>query len=128
MLYVGIDIGKLFHFVALWKGGEKPSIFKISVNQEGFFKLLKHPKEHSQQEILIGMEATGHYFLSVYEFLLNQSYSNLVVLNPLQVQAFRNTNLRGSKTDKIDSFKICQILAFGQYQNSQVVDNVKYFV
>ena len=122
MLYVGIDIGKLSHFVALWLGSGKPAIFKISVNQKGFFKLLERLKEYSGNEILIGMEATGHYFLSIYEFLLNHGYQqNLVVLNPLQVQAFRNTNLRGGKTDKIDSFKICQILAFGQYQTSRVI-------
>lgn len=122
MLYVGIDIGKLFHFVALWSGEEKPVIFKISVDQKGFFKLLEKLKEHSGEKIIIGMEATGHYFLSLYEFLSNQGYQdNLVVLNPLQVQAFRNTNLRGGKTDRIDSFKICQILAFGQYQTSQTI-------
>ena len=121
MLYLGIDIGKFYHLVTLWEGKDRYYTFKISVDQKGFFKLLERLKEYPQDEILIGMEATGHYFLSLYEFLLNQGYQNLVVLNPLQVQAFRNTNLRGGKTDRIDSFKICQILAFGQYQNSRLV-------
>lgn len=123
MLYVGIDIGKFYHLVTFWKAEDKPNTFKISVDQKGFFKLLERLKEYPQDEILIGMEATGHYFLSLYEFLLNQGYQNLVVLNPLQVQAFRNTNLRGGKTDRIDSFKICQILGFGQYQNSRLVED-----
>ena len=110
MLYVGIDIGKFSHFVAFWSGSGKPTIFKILVRKEGFFKLLKNLKEYSKDEILIGMEATGHYFLSLYEFLLNQGYQkNLLIFNPLQVQAFRNTNLRGGKTDRIDSFKICTL-------------------
>ena len=81
MLYVGIDIGKFSHFVAFWSGKGKPTIFKILVRKERVFKLLKNLKEYSKDEILIGMEATGHYFLSLYEFLfksrLSEEFANL---------------------------------------------------
>lgn len=121
MLYVGIDIGKSLHYAALWQGKGKPVVFKVPVSREGFLKLLDKLKEYSDEDVLIGMESTGHYFLSLYEFLLGNGYQNIAVLNPLQVRAFRNTNLRGGKTDRIDSFKICQILAFGQYQASKPI-------
>ena len=72
--------------------------------------------------MLVGMEATGHYFLNIYEFLLNLKINSeqIALLNPLQVKAFRNTNLRGIKSDNTDAERIAELLRFGDYNRCNV--------
>ncbi len=65
----------------------------------------------NSQQTLVGFEATGHYWLSLYDFLVKRGFA-IVVLNPLQVKSFRNSGIRGQKTDKIDAKLILDILLF----------------
>jgi transposase len=60
---------------------------------------------------LIGLEATGHYWLSVYSYLSELGY-NLKVINPIQSDSFRNMYIRQTKNDSKDSFLIAQIIRF----------------
>ncbi len=55
--------------------------------------------------MLIALEATGHYWLSLYEVLTKVGHQ-VVVLNPLQVHAYQRSGIRKSKNDRIDSFWI----------------------
>jgi len=124
MLYLGIDIGKFSHSICLLDEAEEKKIFQISADKQGFEKLGQLiEKELKDKELLIGMEATGHYFLNIYDFLLRLGISkdNLVLLNPLQVKAFRNTNLRGAKSDDIDATRIAVLLRFGDFQRCNVL-------
>lgn len=64
MNLVGIDIGKNSHFVSIMDKltGEiilNPISFKNNI--EGFNSLIKHLNAFSKDDILIGMEDTGHY-------------------------------------------------------------------
>ena len=68
----------------------------------------------SQENVLVGMEATGHYWLSVYSYLLELGYE-VKVINPLQSEAFRKMYIRQTKNDSKDSFIIAQIMRFGQF-------------
>jgi transposase len=43
----------------------------------------------NNENVVIGMEATGHYWLSLYSCLLELGY-DLKVINPIQFDAFRN--------------------------------------
>jgi len=63
------------------------------------------------------MEATGHYWLSVYSFLLDLGYG-VKVINPIQSEAFRKMYIRPTKNDSKDSFIIAQIMRFGQFSSS----------
>ena len=67
------------------------------------------------------MEATGHYWLSVYSYLLELGY-NLKVINPIQTEAFRKMHIRKTKNDSTDSFTIAQIMRFGQYNSTSLSD------
>ena len=67
-----------------------------------------------KDSVLIGMEATGHYWLSVHAFLTELGY-NVKVINPIQSEAFRKMYIRQTKNDSKDSFIIAQIMRFGQY-------------
>ncbi len=124
MLYLGIDVGKFSHSLCFLNEDGEKKIFQISANKQGFEKLSQLiEKELNNNELLIGMEATGHYFLNIYDFLLRLGISkdNLVLLNPLQVKAFRNTNLRGAKSDDIDAARIAVLLRFGDFQRCNVL-------
>lgn len=121
--YVGVDVGKFSHSVCVLDQTGQKTLLIIENNASGFEnlkkKLLSLP---SLKNILLGMEATGHYFLNLYEFLLQfglQS-SQIALLNPLQVKAFRNTNLRGAKSDNVDAERIAALLRFGDFQRCNV--------
>ena len=73
------------------------------------------------ENTIIGMEATGHYWLSVYSYLLKLGY-NLKVINPIQSEAFRKMYIRQTKNDSIDSFIIAQIMRFEQFSESSFSD------
>lgn len=67
------------------------------------------------------MEATGHYWLSLYSFLIDLGFS-CVVINPIQSDAFRKMYIRQTKNDSVDSFVIAQILRFGEFPISHFSD------
>ncbi len=84
MNLVGIDIGKLNHYVSIMDKltGEivlKPTCF--SNNLEGFNFLLQILDQYHKDEVLIGMEDTGHYHFALLKFLLNNQYS-VALINP----------------------------------------------
>jgi len=122
MNYLGIDVGKFSHAACLIDETGRKKIFQIPSNKHGFEKFGKLVKSLKVDELLVGMEATGHYFLNIYDFLLGLGLSseNVAVLNPLQVKAFRNTNLRGAKSDDIDATRIAVLLRFGDFQRCNV--------
>jgi transposase len=73
----------------------------------------------SKENLVIGMEATGHYWLSVYEHFSELGY-DVKVINPIQSDAFRKMYIRQTKTDSKDSFIIAQIMRFGEYSSTEL--------
>lgn len=67
------------------------------------------------------MEATGHYWVSLYSFLINLGFT-VYVINPIQSDAFRKMYIRKTKNDSKDSFIIAQIMRFGEFSSSFVAD------
>src|SRR5512141_3158951 len=103
MFYCGIDVGKNKHAVAVLDehGHVQKSAFMIENTQAGLDFLIEQLKSFGQ-EIQIGLEATGHYWLSLYDVLTRNGYS-VVVLNPLQISAYRRSGVRKVKNDKTDA-------------------------
>lgn len=124
-LYLGIDVGKYFHqgYLAAADGSEIEAPFRFTNTYEGYQKLLHLLKNHVAESdfptIQVGMEATGPYWISLYSFLRKLSLS-VIVLNPLQVNAYRNQGIRGNKTDRIDAVLIARVIRFGDYNPSAV--------
>lgn len=67
------------------------------------------------------MEATGHYWLSIYSYLFELGFE-LKVINPIQSDAFRKMYIRQTKNDSKNSFVIAQIMHFGQFSSSSLSD------
>lgn len=120
MFYCGIDIAKNNHEASIIdeKGRLVIESISFSNSQKGCEKLFEK-FEIIPENIVIGMEATGHYWLSVYSFLVENDF-NVKVINPIQSEAFRKMYIRQTKNDSKDSFIIAQIMRFGQYSETKL--------
>lgn len=126
MLYLGIDIGKRTHVASLLdeKGKILFKAFSFSNTVEGGEKLLSNLNNfiNYSNEVEIGMEATGHYWLSLYSFLLEQSFT-VYVVNPIQTDGWRKgTEIRKRKTDIIDSMLIADLIRYGDFLEASLSD------
>lgn len=125
MFYCGIDIAKRNHEASVIDADGKPLLDSVTITntQEGCEKLFSLFERLSidKDAVIIGMEATGHYWLSVYEYLTVQKY-DVRVINPIQSDAFRKMYIRQTKNDSKDSFIIAQVMRFGQYSQTTLSD------
>jgi len=92
MHFLGIDIGKNNHKASLLDESGKPVFkgFSFSNTTEGGESLLARFTEKgvTPAGLEVGLEATGHYWLSVYSFLLEKG-CKLHVINPIQTDGWR---------------------------------------
>lgn len=123
MFYVGIDIAKNNHEGAIIDQAGKLLCESISFSnaKSGCDKLISMLERFSasSDNTVIGMEATGHYWLPLYSYLHELGY-NLKVINPIQSEAFRKMYIRQTKTDSKDAFVIAQIMRFGEYSETSL--------
>ena len=116
-IYVGIDIGKFRHSVAaIDEQGQvvlKPVVVVQSqADLESLDQRLRTLGEPAQ--IKIGVEATGHYWKLLWQFLLERGWQ-VEVLNPVLSTATGRRQLRRRKSDAADAFfipKHCVMEAF----------------
>lgn len=102
MIYIGIDISKYKHdcFIATETVDHQ---FSFENSQSGFNELLGHFKPLVKQEMIIGLEATGHYGENLKSFLTLHGYK-FMEINPFLVKKFGEAHsLRKTKTDKKDA-------------------------
>jgi transposase len=134
MLYLGIDIGKRNHVATLIDSQAKPLFkgFSFGNTTEGGEGLVMKLSQHidispdgtsvAASSVEIGMEATGHYWLSLYSFLVSRGF-NVHVINPIQTDGWRKgVEIRKRKTDKIDSFLIADLLRYGDFVATSLSD------
>lgn len=125
--FVGIDIAKSKHEVSIIDEQGKPVCrsFSFANSIEGANKLLDIFKQKAvaPDNSVIGMEATGHYWLSVFSFLSDLGFS-VNVINPIQSDSFRKMYIRQTKTDAKDAFYIAQIMRIGQYSSTVLADEL----
>lgn len=116
MIYIGIDVAKKSHFAsAVNSDGEvliKP--FSFSNSDEGFNLLLSKIKDFPSDDCLVGLESTGHYSDTIVSFLYSKGF-NIGIINPIQTDSLRSSNIRKTKNDKIDTFLIAQCLILHKY-------------
>jgi transposase len=126
MLIVGIDIGKSNHEAAIIdekgivRGGKS---FRFSNSHDGVSKLLSHISKYNlpNEEVVFGLEATGHYWLSVFSRLTDDGYK-IFVINPIQTDSLRNFRIRSTKTDSIDCQLIANAIRIGNFSATQMSD------
>lgn len=126
MFFVGIDIGKNNHVASMMDQSGKIifKAFSFSNTSDGgnalFSKLSSYSSNPSTFEI--GMEATGHYWLSVYSFLFEKGFL-LHVIHPIQTDGWRRgIEIRKRKNDVIDSVLIADLIRYGQFVETRLAD------
>ena len=111
---VGIDVSKDKHdcFILNSEGEILSDVFTIPNSLDGFTILLQRIRDcsSSQDNIKVGLEATGHYSYNILGFLLDNGLATYV-LNPLRTNLYRKSlSLRKTKTDRVDARTIASML------------------
>ena len=87
------------------RGNSLTALFTIKPDEQGIDQLLKRIEaicKVLKARPIFGMEATGIYHLPIYA-KLEELGCTVKVYNALQSRAFRNKNIRKTKTDRIDA-------------------------
>ena len=110
MRFAGIDIASETHVVAaVDEKGEvsvKPTAFAEDASGYAkLFGLLAAPAE-----VLVAMEATGHYWKNLFAALAGHGYA-VALINPLRTHRFAAEDLERTKTDAIDALGIARFAA-----------------
>ena len=122
---VGIDIGKAKHAAtALSPQGEViAQLASFPNTRQGVDQLEQEVlrKAGGPGKVLVGMEATGHYWMCQYHELTRRGYA-CVVFNPLQTNARSRARIRKTRNDKIDSKTIARLVLSGEAKATRVPD------
>jgi transposase len=125
MYYAGIDIAKRRHEASLIdeQGRLLSKSLPFANSRDGCDALIALFGEHGATpgNVVVGMEATGHYWLAAYEYLTAMSY-DVKVINPIQSEAFRRMYIRQTKNDSKDSYVIAQVMRFGEFSSSALAE------
>ena len=123
MTYVGIDIAKQTHVASVINSDGTVLVkpFSFDNSKSGFVLFLSKIKQLDLNSCLIGLESTGHYGDNLICFLSSNGYQ-LGLINPIQTDSLRSSNIRKTKNDKIDTFLISKCLILGNYSILQEKD------
>ena len=135
-LFVGIDVGSQNNAVYLMKpDGEKYSSFRMQNNRGGAKllteKIVSAIQSQGLEGVVIGMEATSIYGDSLVYALredgrLGQYPRKIHVLNPKQVNKFKESYPELPKNDDVDAFVIADKLRFGRITKEVYMDDYRY--
>lgn len=124
MIYAGVDIAKVDHVIGAVDeaGAEAARPMKFKNSEAGFERCIAWLESvaESEDEVFVGMEATGHYWKACFAYLMAAGY-RVCVVNPMQVHAMRKLkSLSGVKNDRIDSWLIAETLRQGDYDETRL--------
>ena len=135
-LYVGIDVSSKTNVVYLMlPDGDKHSSFSVANSQDGSAQLVKRIlsalTSHSLDTVLIGLEATSVYGDNLVYFLREDAtlapfHRKIHVLNPRQVNKFKEAYNDLPKNDSVDSFVIADCLRFGRINKEVYIGDYRY--
>jgi transposase len=107
MRFAGIDIAAETHVVALVDEAgavlTKPTPF--TEDAEGYARLLD--RLGAATDLLVVMEATGHYWKNLFATLAAQGIA-VALVNPLRTHRFAGEDLERTKTDAIDALGLAR--------------------
>ncbi len=93
-VFVGIDISKNFFNVSIVnRRGEEIKIGKFNMDSYEFNKIIEELNEFNKRSIIIGMESSGVYHMTLYSFLKEKGF-DISLINPLLISSFTKLSLR----------------------------------
>lgn len=120
--FCGIDVAKDKHAACIIDpdGGLLLRSCSFGNHAEGYQHILGRLHEAGgPDKVFVAMEATGHYWYSLHDFLIRNGY-HVAVLNPLQTAQQAKKAIRKRKTDKIDARHIATLIKNGEHRLSLV--------
>jgi transposase len=107
MRFVGIDIGSEAHVVGIVNEAGHVLLKPTSIGEDrtGYARLLELLGEAT--EVLVVMEATGHYWQNVFAWLVAHGY-RIALVNPLRTHRLAGEDLQRTKTDAIDALGLAR--------------------
>ena len=114
-MILGIDVPKATLDAALLLDdpGHKPRHRIFANNSEGHQHLLSWLKDNGASTISACLEATGTYAEAI-ALALHEAGHHVSLVNPAQVRAFGQSQLKRTKTDKADAVMIARFCAMHQ--------------
>ena len=120
---VGIDIAKEIHWARItdYRGIDLVKAFKVHNSMDGFESLLskveKMREKHKCDNVVIGMEPSGHYWRALgWHIKLHDSKPELVCVNPYHTkQAKELDDNSQTKSDPKDALVIAHLIRDGRY-------------
>ena len=135
-LYVGIDVSSRNNVIFLMKpDGSRIKNFSVPNSKDGSQKLVKEIlsalTSFALTDVIIGLEATSVYGDNLVCFLREDgslaSYNRKIhVLNPKQVNKFKESYNDLPKNDFVDSFVIADCLRFGRINKEVYLDDYRF--
>lgn len=121
-LVVGVDIAKESHVAqsANFRGiFLTPKGVKFGNNEKGFEYLLtsirRLQKENELDDVIVGMESTGHYFMNLADWLMDHGIE-VALVNPATTKRNKeNLDNTPSKSDPKDAAVIADVMTHGYY-------------
>jgi transposase len=107
---VGIDVAKATFDATLRKGEQGKMHETFENSPKGFVRFHRWLKRAGATQAQVCMEATNIYWEALAEFLHGQGYA-VSVVNPVRIAGYAQSQLRRTKTDKLDSDVICDFCA-----------------
>ncbi len=109
MRYFAIDIGAEHHVAAAVDEDEQILLrpLRFAEDTDGYRRL--RDALGAPDDVLVGMEATGHYWQNLFAFLVAEGF-RVVLINPLRTRRFAEEDLQRTKTDAIDALGIARFV------------------
>lgn len=130
-LVIGIDIAKDVHFARAfdYRGIELSRVIKSFENTAEGFKMFEEwanslAKENQKDNLIIGLEPTGHYWFNLGSFLKNLRIK-LVLVNPFHVKRSKELDDNSqTKNDRKDPKTIAKLVIDGRYSEPYIPEGI----
>lgn len=129
-LIIGVDIAKEKHVARAqdFRGIEYGKTLNFSNSSIGFIEFYnwftKLCAEHSKNNVIVGMEPTGHYWFCLAKFL-RQNGIKIAVVNPMHVKKSKELDDNSpTKNDPKDARVIAQLVKDGRFAEPNIPHGV----
>jgi transposase len=107
MQFAGIDIGKEAHTLAVLDEAERVVVRPTVCREDGAGYARRREALGPPEEVMVVMEATGHYWQNLCAVLVAEGLA-VAVLNPLRTHRFAGEDLPRAKTDALDAVALAR--------------------
>lgn len=104
-MILGVDVSKDKVDVALFEGKEKLGSGTFGNSGAGFKKLKKWLRKKGEEKVWVCLEVTGSYGEALAEHFFEAGH-RVSVVNPARIKRYAQSQLRRSKSDKLDAMVI----------------------